>query len=112
MGFTPEAKERFTVLYTNACSAKDTMLVKIKDDMCELLKNAGEGRVKHVHCKSMAPHTKNRGGSKMQFRKIFEKGSNIMSVGISLAKCGARLSRGIRRQSDNEERCEAACGIM
>ena len=64
------------------------MLVKLKDDMIQLLMDAGEARIKHVHCKAMVPHPKNRGGSKMQYQKIYLKGSKIITVGVSLTKCG------------------------
>ena len=90
MGFTKEQKQAFIKLYDAAvlCKDTDTMLVKIKDDMIELLMKANEAKIKHVPCKSMVPHPKNRGGSKMQYHKIYSKGSKIVSVGVSLTKCG------------------------
>jgi hypothetical protein len=72
MPFTAEQKKTFTALYDTAVNSKheEAMLVKLKDDMIAVLTSAGEARVKHVHCKAMVPHPKNRGGSKMQMMEI------------------------------------------
>ena len=89
MGFTKMQKDEFAKLYKTACEADEsTRLVKLKDDMLHLLIEGGEARVKYMHPKTLVPHPKNRGGSKMHWRKIFEKGAKIISVGVSLAQCG------------------------
>jgi hypothetical protein len=90
MVFTKEQRSAFAKTYDQAhqCKESDTMLVKLKDEMIKMLLTAGEAKVKHVHCKSMAPHPQNRGNSKIQYQKIYLKGSKIISVGVSLTKCG------------------------
>ena len=90
MGFTTEQETKFDAMYKSAqgLKADDTMLVKLKDDMIKIMLAANEAKVKTVHCKSMAPHPKNRGGSKMQYQKIYAKGAKIIKVGVSLTKCG------------------------
>ena len=43
---------------------------------------------KYIHPKAMVPHIKNRGASKMQWTKIWQKGTKILVVGPSLDACG------------------------
>ena len=86
--FTDSQRNEFKKLYEDAVSAKDERLVKIKDDLLRLLCLADLARIKYMHCKTVVPHNMNRGGSKMQVHKIYEKGSKIMSVGVSLDACG------------------------
>ena len=91
MVFLPEQRAEFTELYKSACKAGATetnRLVQLKDQLLAILLKAGEARVKYVHPKALVPHTKNRGGSKMQWRKIFTKGAKIIKVGVSLGECG------------------------
>lgn len=89
MPFTIEQKKDFDELYNKAINVEDDVrLVKMKDDLLRLLVDGGEARVKYLHPKSVVPHAKNRGGAKMQWLKIFEKGAKIIKVGVSLAECG------------------------
>ena len=91
MGFTVQQKAEFTELYNSACMAggsEDRRLVQLKDQMVPLLVAANEARLKYVHPKALVPHIKNRGGSKMQWAKIFKKGAKIIKVGVSLGECG------------------------
>ena len=88
MGFSKPAFQKFSSLYNAAVAADDTRLVQIKDQMLKLLVDNEEARVKFVYPKAMVPHPKNRGGSRMQWSKIYEKGAKIISVGVSLLECG------------------------
>ena len=88
MGFTAMQKQTFDEKYKAACNADDTHIVKLKDELLQILMQANLSTERHVHCKSMAVHNKNRGGSKMQTVKIYQKASKILTVGVSLTKCG------------------------
>ena len=93
MGFN---KAKFDKLYENACNAtaNDTRLVQLKDDMLKLLLESGEAFVKYVQPKCVVPHPQNRCGSKMQWVKIYTKGSKIIAVGVSLVECGPEKAVG------------------
>ena len=88
MVFTKDQKVEFGRLYEIAISADDMRLVQLKDNMLKLMVDGGEARIKFMHPKTVVPHPKNRGGSKMQVGKIYLKGSNIITVGVSLDECG------------------------
>ena len=88
MGFTASQKVEFEKLYNVACDASEARLVQLKDSMLELMIESGVARIKYLPPKCVVPHPKNRGGSQMQWRKIFQKGSKIISVGVSLQECG------------------------
>ena len=82
-------KTKFDKLYKTACTSSEHVhLVKMKDEMLEMLVEGGEARIKYMHPKSVVPHPQNRGGSKMAWQKIYSKGSKIVSVGVSVAECG------------------------
>lgn len=91
MVFTTEQKAKFEELYKSALATQPgekTRLVQIKDAMLQSLIDGNEATIKTMHPKSIVPHLKNRGGSKMQWSKIFKKGAKIMNVGVSLQECG------------------------
>ena len=90
MGFTVQQKAAFDILYKAAThmSGNDARLVQLKDDIIECMMVAGVAKHKYMHPKSIAPHPKNRGGSKMQWGKIYSKGAKIIKVGVSLNECG------------------------
>ena len=89
MPFTAAQKLDFERNYHAAIAADDNArLVMLKDNMLEIMVAANVARIKHMHAKSVVPHSKNRGGAKMQWKKIFQKGSAIVNVGVSLAECG------------------------
>ena len=90
MPFSKVAKDKFTSLYRQCIGMPDddSRLVALKDDLLKLLKDNHEATEKHIHPMSMVPHIKNRGGSKMQWNKIWQKGVKILNVGASLAACG------------------------
>lgn len=89
MGFSAEQQSAFEKLYESAVQMdEDSRLVQIKDEMLDILTQSGESRRKFMHPKAVVPHVKNRAGAKMQWKKIFEKGSKIIKVGVSLKACG------------------------
>ena len=91
MGFTPEERAQFERLYKSAqstASDSNLQIVKKKDEMISILVQGAEARQKYIHPKAMVPHKKNRGGSKMQWSKIYGKGAKILKVGVSLNECG------------------------
>ena len=109
MGFSSESLEEFKALYQAAITAEDTRLVQLKDTMLKLLVDNAEARVKLVQPKAMVPHPKNRGGSKMQWSKIYEKGSKIINVGVSLAECGP--NKAVAFEEDHKSRNMARAHI-
>ena len=91
MGFTTEQWAKFGALYHEASAAKDNLkIVQIVDEMLELLVAAGEAQVKKIGVTRVVPHKANRAGSKMEVRKIYSKGSKVLGVGFSLARCDHR----------------------
>ena len=88
MGFTPEQKATFDGLYEKLLTAsEDLKLVRIVDQMLELLVVAGEAQIKYIGVARVVPHIDNRSGSLMEVRKVYTKGSKILAVGFSLARC-------------------------
>jgi hypothetical protein len=90
MPFNASQKAVFDKLYAGAVNAEQTRLVQMKDEMIDLMLMSGEATEQYMDCKSVVPHLKNRGGSKMQWFKIFSKGSAIVKVGVSLDECGPK----------------------
>ena len=89
MGFTLEQRDQFQFLYTKACEMKDhSKIVQLADQMIQLMLQAGEAKIKNVPCKGVIVHPSNRGSAAMQARKFLIKGSKILSMGFSLARCG------------------------
>ena len=88
MGFTPAQSATFEALYKEAAAVKDDLkIVQLVDRMLELLVSSGEAQVKNIGVTRVVPHKANRSGSLMDVRKIYAKGSKIMGVGFSLARC-------------------------
>ena len=88
MGFTSEQSATFEALYKEAAAVKDDLkIVQLVDRMLELLVSSGEAQVKNIGVTRVVPHKANRSGSLMDVRKIYAKGSKIMGVGFSLARC-------------------------
>ena len=91
MPFTKEQRFEFEKNYNAAIAANNNArLVMLKDNMLDILVDANVARVKYMHAKSVVPHSKNRGGAKMQWKQIFKKGSKIINVGVSLEECGPK----------------------
>ena len=88
MGFTTEQQSTFEKLYLDAAAAKDDMkIARLIDTMLELLVASGEAQVKHIAATRVVPHKANRSGSLLEVGKVYSKGSKIMGVGFSLARC-------------------------
>ena len=88
MGFTSEQLSAFEQLYDEASAVRDNLkIARLVDTMIELLVSSGEAQVKHVAVTRVVPHHTNRSGSLMEVGKVYEKGSKIMGVGFSLARC-------------------------
>jgi hypothetical protein len=88
MGLTFEQMTTFEALYEEASEVGDNLkIVQVVDRMLELLVSSGEAQVKNIGVTRVVPHKANRGGSLMDYRKIYTKGSKIMGVGFSLARC-------------------------
>ena len=88
MGFTAEDKSTFEELYQEAGAVKDDLkIVRLVDRMLEVLVASGEAHVKHIDATRVVPHKANRSGSIMEVGKVYTKGSKIMGVGFSLARC-------------------------
>ena len=88
MGFTTEQSAKFEALYKETAAVKDDLkIVQLVDNMLELLVAAGEAQVKNIGVMRVVPHKANRAGSLMEARKVYSKGSKIMGVGFSLARC-------------------------
>ena len=88
MVFTPEQKATFEALYHEASAVGDDLkIVQVVDKMLELLIASGEAQIKNIAVTRVVPHKANRAGSLMDIRKIYSKGSKIMGVGFSLARC-------------------------
>ena len=94
MGFTQAQRAKFDALYKTATMAveeKDVAQARMRqllDQMMAILEEAGVSQLRYMHPKSIVPHIGNRGGSKMQWQKIYEKMAKIISVGVSLKECG------------------------
>ena len=89
MGWTVALKKEYNSIYKAACSAKDdARLVQAKDAMMEILLQCQMAELKFMKPKKVVPHIANRGGSKIQWTKIFEKLAKIITVGVSKAACG------------------------
>ena len=88
MGFTSDQCAKFEALYKSASAVHDDLkIVQIVDTMLELLVKSGEAQVKNIGVTRVVPHKANRAGSLMEVRKIYQKGSKIMGVGFSMARC-------------------------
>lgn len=88
MGFTTEQSAKFEALYQETAAVKDDLkIVQLVDKMLELLVVSGEAQVKNIGVTHVVPHKANRAGSLMEVRKVYSKGSKIMGVGFSLARC-------------------------
>ena len=87
MGFTLEEQSTFEKLYLEAAVKDDMKIARLVDTMLELLVSSGEAQVKHVAVTRVVPHKANRSGSLMEVGKVYSKGSKIMGVGFSLARC-------------------------
>ena len=88
MGFTTEQSAKFEALYQETAAVKDDLkIVQLVDKMLELLVVSGEAQVKNIGATHVVPHKANRAGSLMEVRKVYSKGSKIMGVGFSLARC-------------------------
>lgn len=90
MGFTAEQRSLFASNYKKLESQSDDKIVLLIDKMLQLMIDAGEAQVKHIHSKSVVPHKANRDGALMLARKMYQKGSKILGVGFSLNKCDPR----------------------
>ena len=91
MPFNAQQKMEFDKNYNAALGANEgARLVMLKDNMLNLMVDANVARVKHMHAKSVVPHSMNRGGAKMQWKQIFKKGSKIINVGVSIQECGPK----------------------
>ena len=110
MGFTAEQKTKFDALYASADTMHDdARLVQLKDEMLKILVESNEARRKFMHPKSVVPHSKNRGGSRMTWRKIFEKGSKIIKVGVSLQQCGPDRAVAFESTADDADAFVELC---
>ena len=90
MPWTAAAKQEFSEIYRAACTATDdAKLVQTKDRMLKILKDVSLSEEKYLKPKKVVPHIANRGGSKMQWQKVFAKTSKIVTVGVSKAACGS-----------------------
>lgn len=88
MAFTPEQKAKFEALYKEAAAVGDDLkIVQVVDKMLELLIESGEAQIKNIGVARVVPHKANRAGSLMDIRKVYSKGSKILGVGFSLARC-------------------------
>ena len=89
MVFTPDQQKLFELYYQKILKGDqdEAKIVQWSDSMLQLMIDAGEAQVKHVHCKSVVPHKVNRNSSLMSALKVFRKGSKILGVGFSLPKC-------------------------
>ena len=88
MGFTTEQSATFEALYKQAAAVNDDLkIVQLADEMTELMIKSGEAQVKNIGVARVVPHRANRGGSLMEIRKVYSKGSKIMGVGFSLGRC-------------------------
>ena len=91
MGFNTEQWAKFDALYKENVACKDGLkIVQLVDTMLELLVAAGDAQVKNIGVTRVVPHKANRAGSMMDTRKIYSKGSKVMGVGFSLARCDHR----------------------
>ena len=90
MVFTSEQKQQFESMYRSLALMDETdgKLVQVTDTMLQLMVEAGEAQVRHIHCKRIVPHVSNRNATLMPSRKVFQKGAKILGVGFSLPKCG------------------------
>ena len=110
MGFTEKQRRQFETLYNTLVEADGKAQMKIlqmTDTMIELMVNAEEAEVKHIRIKNVIPHAANRGGAKMEIRKIYLKGSKIVAVGFSLARCGPERAVCFSRQQGSDEDIKA-----
>ena len=88
MGFTTEQCLKFEGLYQKCASVSDDLkIVQYVDEMLDLMIDSGEAQVKNISSSRVVPHKANRAGSLMEIRKIYLKGSKIIGVGFSLARC-------------------------
>ena len=88
MGFTTEQCAQFEALYKKCTEVDDeSKIVQYVDEMLDLMIDSGEAQVKHINSLRIIPHMANRSGSLMEIRKIYQKGSKVMGVGFSLARC-------------------------
>ena len=88
MVFTRDQSATFERLYQEATAVKDDLkIVKLVDSMLDPLVGSGEAQVKPIGVARVVPHKANRAGSTMEIRKVYQKGSKIMGVGFSLARC-------------------------
>ena len=90
MGFTVEQCNKFEAIYNKlvqSSSCDDVKLVQDVDTMLHLMIESGEAIVKHIHCKHVVPHPKNRNSTLMSYRTMFTKGGKILGVGFSLDRC-------------------------
>ena len=62
-------------------------IVRIVDEMLDLLVLSGEAQVKNVGSSHVVPHKANRSGGLMEIRGIYQRGCKIMGVGFSMARC-------------------------
>ena len=100
MVFTSEQKQQFESMYRSLALMDETdgKLVQATDTMLQLMVEAGEAQVRHIHCKRIVPHVSNRNATLMPSRKVFQKGAKILGVGFSLPKCGP--TRAVAFQAD------------
>ena len=88
MGFTAEQRRLYKSYYDKALALTDhAKIVQLTDLMLKLLLDASEADIVLIKCKRVVVNDANRGGSIMQIRKVFQKGSKILGVGFSLGKC-------------------------
>ena len=99
MGFTAEQCKAFEACYNKLVQIADDdqKLVQHVDTMVELMIKGGEATVKHIHCKSVVPHPKNRNSTLMSHRKVFIKGGKILGVGFSVGRCSPKQAIAFQR---------------
>ena len=88
MGFTTEQCAKFEALYQKCTEVdNDFKIVQYVDEMLDLMIDSGEAQVKHISVSRVVPHKANRSGSFMEINKVYTKGSKVIGVGFSLARC-------------------------
>ena len=104
MGFTKDQRREFESLYflVQKCD-EDMKIAQMVDTMIQLMVDAEEAQRKHIACKNIVPHVDNRGGSKMEIRKVYLKGSKILGVGFSLGRCGPDRAVCFGRKPNTDE---------
>ena len=109
MPFTWNQKNAFDAAYEELRKSSDeSKLVGAMDLMVKMLVDAGEATVRDMHCMTVVPHKDNRGGARMKFEKLYEKGSNILGVGFSFKKYDPSRAVCFQRKHDHDAFIEMA----